>query len=399
MAVIARYSVFFSPITWIKIHWCFIHTHFKDLKAVWIISGDETIVTKSGKLTFGLGRFFSSLYSKAVPGLSIFTISLINVSTRTSHPVYAKQQLPAAKETSSNSSKKSSSTTTLSKRKPGRPKGSKNKNKAEVELSPHLIFIQTMLLSVLRMICGLIDLRYFVLDGAFGFNAAAQMVKQADLELISKLQKNSKLYFPYEGTYAGRGPRRKYGQQIDYDQINKQYLRETAIEDDIKTNIYQMMMWHKLFPQMLNIVVIHKTNIKTGVTAHIVLFSTDSNLAYDKIIDYYRLRFQIEFNFREAKQYWGLEDFMNVKQIPVNNAINLAFFMVNLSKAWINKYQQHNPLFSVEDLKAHFRGQKYVEEIIKLLPQKPEPILFSAILDQIGRLGCIHHTHSTLSSP
>jgi putative transposase len=29
-------------------------------------------------------------------------------------------------------------------------------------------------------------------------------------------------------------------------------------------------------------------------------------------VDYYSLRFQIEFNFRDAKQYWGLEDFMNM---------------------------------------------------------------------------------------
>jgi len=28
----------------------------------------------------------------------------------------------------------------------------------------------------------------------------------------------------------------------------------------------------------------------------------DLELAYDKLIDYYQLRFQIEFNFRDAKQ-------------------------------------------------------------------------------------------------
>jgi len=33
-----------------------------------------------------------------------------------------------------------------------------------------------------------------------------------------------------------------------------------------------------------------------------------SESLYDKLIDYYQLRFQIEFNFRDAKQYWGLED-------------------------------------------------------------------------------------------
>jgi putative transposase len=56
-----------------------------------------------------------------------------------------------------------------------------------------------------------------------------------------------------------------------------------------------------------------KANLKTGRSAKVLLFSDDLNLARETLIDYYALRFQIEFNFRDAKQYWGLKDFMNVK--------------------------------------------------------------------------------------
>lgn len=75
---------------------------------------------------------------------------------------------------------------------------------------------------------------------------------------------------------------------------------KTTILEGIRTNIYQMPLWHKLFPDQLNVVIIHKTNLTTGATAHVVLFSSDLALAYDKLIDYYRLRFQLEFNFRDA---------------------------------------------------------------------------------------------------
>jgi hypothetical protein len=64
-------------------------------------------------------------------------------------------------------------------------------------------------------------------------------------------------------------------------------------------------------------VVIVKKNLKTGKVAKVLLFCDDLNLPYDKLIDYYRLRFQVEFNFRDAKQYWGLEDFMNIKETQV----------------------------------------------------------------------------------
>jgi hypothetical protein len=77
-----------------------------------------------------------------------------------------------------------------------------------------------------------------------------------------------------------------------------------------------MHLWHKRFADLLNVVVVVKTNLQTGATAHVVLFSRDLELASDKLVEYYRLRFQIEFNFRDAKQYWGLEDFMTVNPTP-----------------------------------------------------------------------------------
>ena len=91
-------------------------------------------------------------------------------------------------------------------------------------------------------------------------------------------------------------------------------MQATSIDKEIETHIYQMSLWHKKFAELLNIVVIVKTNLKTHKTAHVVLFSSDLTLGYAQLIDYYRLRFQLEFNFRDAKQYWGLEDFMSVKE-------------------------------------------------------------------------------------
>ena len=79
-------------------------------------------------------------------------------------------------------------------------------------------------------------------------------------------------------------------------------------------------MLSKSFARKLNVVIIVKTNLKTDARTHVILFSSDPDLDYAKLIYYYKLRFQIEFNFRDAKQYWGLEDFMNVNEIPVNNA-------------------------------------------------------------------------------
>jgi putative transposase len=240
----------------------------------------------------------------------------------------------------------------------GRPKGSINRVKENVELSPYLKFIQNLLLEVMLLIGNNIHVKYGVFDGAFGHNDALEMVKIAGLHLISKLKKNSKLYFPYEGAYSGRGAPKKYGNKINYKYIPTKFLKKSTCKNSIKTDIYQMAMLHKLFSQQLNIVIIVKENLKTKARDFVILFSSDLDLDYRKLIDYYKLRFQIEFNFRDAKQHWGLEDFMNIKETPVKNAVNLAFFMVNVSHILINNIRPQNAEFSVQDLKAHFRGSK-----------------------------------------
>ena len=94
-------------------------------------------------------------------------------------------------------------------------------------------------------------------------------------------------------------------------------------------------------------VILLKTNLETKAWAHVILFSSDLELSYDKLIDFYSLRFQIEFNFRDSKQFWGLEDFMNVTQTAVTNAANLSLFMVDVSQVLMCDYRQDDPNFSI----------------------------------------------------
>jgi putative transposase len=63
--------------------------------------------------------------------------------------------------------------------------------------------------------------------------------------------------------------------------------------------------------------------------AYVVLCSSDFALTYAPLVNYYGLRFQGAFNFRDAEQYWGLEDFMNVTPTGVTNAAHLSLCMVN----------------------------------------------------------------------
>jgi putative transposase len=247
-----------------------------------------------------------------------------------------------------------------------------------------------MIDELVKLIANFIPLTYLVLDGHFGNNNALQMARQVNLHIISKLRHDSALYIPYQNPDPNRRSRRKYGDKLDYCNIPDAYLCKSTIDEDIKTDIYQATLLHKEFAQALNVVILVKTNLKTNTRSHVILFSSDLELSFEKIIDYYKLRFQIEFNFRDAKQFWGLEDFMNLSQTAVTNAADLAFFLVNLSHYLLADFRQHNPGSGIIDLKAYYRGFRYVREMLKMLPDIPEPILLTQILAKLTSLGRIH---------
>jgi putative transposase len=383
-------------IPWGLVLWLVFRTHLYRVGEEYLGVGDESIVTKAGKETYGIDRFFSSIFGKPVRGLAFFSLSLVSINERKSYPLLVEQVVrsaeedvaappkPAVKRSKAGKPKQTSG-------KVGRPKGSKAKDKRVIEWTPELRRLERMGKTLLERINPLCLIRHLVLDGHFGNNNVTQVVRQSlGLHIISKLRTDSALYLRYDGPQQGVGAPKRYGAKLDYDQIPTKYRVHSSTEKQIQTEIYQATMLHKTFADPLNVVVIVKTNLVTQKKAHVVLFSSDLALAYDKLIDYYRLRFQIEFNFRDAKQFWGFEDFMNVNQTPVTNAVGLAFLMVNLSHILLARYRTAIPDFSVLDLKALFRTRRYAQEALKLLPDSVDPLLIAQVLDAMPPLGAIH---------
>ena len=385
---------FHTAIPWATVFWLFFQRHLLQGEETYLLAGDECVVTKAGKQTHGLDRFFSSLYGKPVPSLAFFALSLVGVSERRSYPMMLEQVVRTAEEKAQAKAKaeaKKARKKQKTKGKPGRPKGKKNRDKTKVTLTSELTRIQVMVNKLLAHIDHALQINYLVMDGKFANNNALQMTLQTDLHLISKLRCDSALYYRYDGPYSGKGRHRKYGDKVDYDNLPVRYLKAIKIGNEVWTSIYGLELLHKEFSQALNVVIIVKTNMQTGARARVILFSSDPSLSYDQIIEYYRLRFQIEFNFRDAKQYWGLEDFMNVKETAVTNAANLSLLMVNVAHLLLRDFRGQNSNVNVLDLKAHFRGLKYVTETLKWLPKKPKPILMARIINKVSLLGRVHN--------
>jgi len=250
---------FFSTVLpWAQLFWVFFHQHLHRPDHVYIMGGDEVVVSKAGHHTHGLDRFFAGVYGRVIPSLAFFSLSLIDTEQRRSFPVRIEQVVRSEAEKAASQTKAAAKQAPkpVEPGKPGRPKGSKNKTAADLVLSPELLRIQAMLKAQLKLMAGRIKVTYLALDGHFGNHLALHMVRQCDLHLISKLRCDSALYLPYDGLYKGHGPHQKYGDRLDYQHLPAKYLMQTTTAKQIETRTYQMQCLHKEFGQALNVVIL-----------------------------------------------------------------------------------------------------------------------------------------------
>jgi len=385
---------FATPIDWLAVNWGFFALFVYDRTGVYLLVGDETVVRKSGKKTFGLDRFFSSLADKAIPSVACFSLALVHVGRRQAYSL-SNEQVVRSQEEKQHAKKRQQQRKARAKnnaatKRPGRPKGSKNRDKAAVALSLELVRIKTQAEKVVRRIRKGMWVSHLALDGHFGNNAACQMARQLNLHLISKLRADAALYVEPTAAQRQAQPRRKYGERIDLCALPAAWLRASQTEDGYETQVYQVRCLHKAFAHKLNVVILQKTHLESGRVGHVLLFSTDLFLTAATLLDYYTLRFQIEFTFRDAKQYFGLEDFMGVTQTSVANAMGLSLFLVNLASYLLEPLRRQSGEAGIQDLKSWYRGRFYAFSVLKRLPQKPEAIVCEALVEQICRLGCIH---------
>ena len=391
-----------SSIDWMAISLELFKHYYHCSERVYLLCGDETVEGKAGKKTPGKGWFYNSIYGVPIPGVCFFNLSVLDVSRGTSW-VVGHEQLekdPKGHKKKSKKKKKSASAKNTEQeqqpsvpKKRGRKKGSKNKPYQVGYLFTVLSALLGRFKTHLASVGCTMPICYFVGDGHYGNRSGCKVCLDNDLNLISTLRYNAALYYNYTGPQKRFGRRRKHGKRVDFTKLRKDDLVYKDSTEEFDTFIYQIQAWNKRIPYcLLNVVILVVYDKEKQEWARQLYFSTDLNLSYSTLMDYYHLRAQIELNFRDAKQYFGLSDFKNIKPEGVKNAVGLSFFMTNLSKVLVEQYQQltGEQDLSIQDLKAYFRGIKYVEEVIKNFQNGEEIIFKDEDYLEIAKVGAIN---------
>lgn len=351
-----------APLSWTLIRVLLFWSFLFDSNAMYLLVLDETTQSKAGKSSYGLGSFYSSLLGKAVNSVSFLGACLVNVKSAKSHFLSCTQLVKTEQKQASVPAKKSAKVVEQAeKRQRGRPKGSLNKAYTEPESLSFQTFKKALdeLMTLFNKYCKRLILPYVVLDGYYGNQHYLKYTQSKGLYLISKLKSNARLMLPYTAQQKkGRGRPKKYADKLDYAKIPKEALLTLPADHPLKhshTKVYALSVYaDTIREQLIQVVIIQKNNPQKQQIGQTILFTNDLTLDPLLVIQYYALRFQIELDFRNAKQFFGLSTFKNYKQNQLTNAVNIAFTALIAAQILLEKYKIlfNNPNLSITDLKA-----------------------------------------------
>lgn len=310
-----------------------------------IIAIDCSYIAKSGKKSYGLGKFWSGCLQKAVKGLEISMIALVGIDSKVCLSVSTEQT----------------------------PGNLENENRIDFylrQLSENSVYL-------------LKKSKYIVVDGFYAKERFLEKTAQLGFFVITKLRTDADMQYIYVGEQKNRGRKRSNGGKVNWKDIENAFVFEgTTVQGD---KMYSQVVWSAKWK--IKIKIVYLLREINGKIDYFLLGSTDIDLSADKILKYYQLRFQIEFLFRDAKQHLGLEDCQSTKKECLHFHFNATMMTLNLARE--ESYSKGNKIFSLYNIKTQAFNEKWLENIITNLDLDLNAIKLHPNYDKIIKKGKI----------
>src|SRR5229473_3478865 len=139
------------------------------------------------------------------------------------------------------------------------------------------------------------------------------------------------------------------------------------LEDAPQVHLYTAMVWHVSLKRKLRVVILVNRKAPTK-PRYIVLASTDLELDGRKLVELYAARFQIEFLFRDSKQFTGLADCQARAEVTLDFHFNASLATLNLARAeeLLASPAQSPQVFSM----ASWKQRRFNERLLDLFSEK-----------------------------
>lgn len=311
---------------------------------------DPSFVPKSGQRTYGLDRFWNSTQSRVQRGLEINTVAWIDVAANTAYHLSTAQTPP-------------------------QPAGTADETRIDAYLDHLRQVVQRQ---------SLPPQPYLVVDGYFAKQKFIDGVRDLPLHLIGKLRSDANLRYLYTGPRRpGPGCPKRYDGKVRWGE----WSRFTKLATDHPRYVlYHADVNSVCFRRNLRVVVV----LDTHTQRYAILFSTDLTLSPRQIYQYYQARFQIEFLFRDAKQFTGLTACQARTATALHNHFNASLTAVSFAKLETHPTAPGTPVpFSMASLKRRYFNQHLLDRILDYLASGLSLEKFSPAYEALCNYGII----------
>jgi hypothetical protein len=302
----------------------------------YVIAFDPSYIDKSGKKTTGLGWYWSGCAGKSKWGLEIGGIAAIDIGNHTAFHLEAVQTL----------------------------------NLSDQTLTQWYIDLLKERSGTLTSISS-----YFVADAWFSKKPFVDAITAMGMHFVCRLRDDADLRYLYRGEpTGGKGRPRKYAGKIDIDNIDKGYF--TLIEQTGEQTLYSAIVYSKSLKRNIRVAyVIYKTG--NGKQTVKLYYSTDPDMCPKDILLYYQSRFQIEFLYRDGKQFTGLCDVQARGGNKLGFHFNVSLTAINIAKVedWLGIPKEDRKTFSMSDIKTLNHNRLLLSrffDVFGIDPNKPK---------------------------
>jgi hypothetical protein len=298
-----------------------------------LFAQDTSFAAKSGKHTYGLDHFWNGCAARAQKGLEVSLISIVDVERNQAFALSAEQTAPLPEI--------------------------KQPEKAHTRIDFYLAHLRRTAPYFPPSVT------YGVFDGFYAKLKFVEGVCALDYQVISKLRADANLLYLYDGPQKPRGRRRQFAGKVDFQDLSHW---EQLATDEPPVTLYSLVVWSVSLKRRVRVVVAVKGQ-KQEKPRYVVLFSTDTELAATDIFRFYKARFQVEFIFRDAKQFAGFSDCQARDKEALSFHFNASVAVVNVARLLAQEEQtaEARLVFSMSSIKQRFFNEHLLNLIISKL--------------------------------
>ena len=211
--------------------------------------------------------------------------------------------------------------------------------------------------------------------------------------VVSRLRHDAALYYLWDCKPTGKpGRPRVKGDKIDYENIDKSKVK-ILCTDVSKGRVYALKAWCQSLHRKISLVIHILPN-----GGHRLYFSTDENMNGRDVMEYYNTRFQIEFCFRDAKQFVGLCDCQARDKRKLDFAFNSSFTATNIAQIMCKEYNLSIGKLKEFMIKAYYAQRTQVSDLdlgrhSVCFKSSQSLVIFNDLHNQIFRFSPSYFSH------